>query len=616
MSAREELPKDEHKVSFDATIARRLWFFLAPHQRWVWISFGLLLFTSVLGLAQPYLMKLAMDRYVAPTPEYAGDGSLDGFGWLLFTMFACALGELLGRAIQTYTLTLGGQNALLDLRMAVFRHLQRLSSSFFDRTPIGRLIGRVTTDIESLNEMFASGVVTILGDLVNMLAILGILFWMDWRLTLISLVAAPVLVLTTLWIRGRVRVAYQTMVTKRSAMNAYLHEQSAGMPLVQAFRREDRTRAAFDAINADLCEAQLGTVWWESILSALTDMLSSVTMALILWYGGGLALEGLGMNELQADLAGAVTLGTLVAFLQYMDRFFGPLNELSLKYTVMQSAMTAAARIFGLLDQTDVTPEPAQPAKPGPAAGAIRFEGVTFGYGEGAPVIHDLSFEVAPGERVAFVGATGAGKSTLLKLLTRLYDVDAGRITLDGIDVRELGVHDLRTRIGIVPQDVFLFAGNILENIRLGHPEITEDVARAAARDLHLERITDRLPGGLMEPVRERGSNLSSGERQLIAFARVLAVAPPVLALDEATSNVDSEMEHLLQEAVARVMQGRTSLIIAHRLSTIRDVDRIIVMHKGRLVEEGSHDELMAKRGFFWRLHQLQYAGAEDGGDA
>jgi ABC-type multidrug transport system fused ATPase/permease subunit len=299
-----------------------------------------------------------------------------------------------------------------------------------------------------------------------------------------------------------------------------------------------------------------------------------------------------------------------------MDRFFGPLNELSLKYTVLQSAMSASARIFGLLDQTETTPEPAAPTRLGQVRGAIRFEGVRFGYDPENPVLDDLSFEVAPGERVAFVGATGAGKSTILKLITRLYDVDAGRITLDGVDVRELALAELREAVGIVPQDVFLFAGNILENIRLGHPEISDEAAEAAARDLHLERITDRLPGGLREPVRERGSNLSSGERQLIAFARVLAVAPPVLALDEATSNVDSQMEHLLQEAVARVMQDRTSLIIAHRLSTVRDVDRILVLHKGRLVEQGTHDELMAARGFFWRLHQLQYAGGEAGGDA
>lgn len=604
-----ERPEDK-RVAFDVTIARRLWTYIAPHQRLVWLSLFLVLVTSLFGLAQPYLMKLAIDRFIRPGAsglEVARD--MSGYGWLLAAVFACATGELLSRAVQTYTLTLGGQNALIDLRLAVFRHLQRLSASFFDKTPIGRLIGRVTTDIESLNEMFASGVVTILADLVNMLAILGILFWMSWQLTLVALIAAPILVVVTLLIRKRVREAYSAMVTKRSRMNAYLHEQSSGMPLVQAFRRESRARADFDAINVDLKNAQLRTVKLESILSALTDMLSSITMALILWYGGGLALDSMGLEDTRQGLQGAITLGTLVAFLQYMDRFFGPLNELSMKYTVMQSAMTAASRVFGLLDQTELEqslPERVQHKQP--SAGTIRFENVTFGYGENEPVIRDLSFEVAAGERVAFVGATGAGKSTILKLLTRLYEVTDGRITLDGIDIKDIPLKELRTRVGIVPQDVFLFAGNILENIRLGHPEITDADAEAAARDLSLERITRRLPGGLREPVRERGSNLSSGERQLVAFARVLAVAPEVLALDEATSNVDSEMEELLGRAVARVMQGRTSLIIAHRLSTIRDADRILVMHKGRLVEEGTHQELLAKQGFYWRLHQLQYA--------
>ena len=610
-----EVTGEDKRAAFDLRLARRLWDYIAPHQRLVWLSLGLLMITSAFGLAQPYLLKLAIDGFIEPGAAKlrlaSGEGTdMAGYGWLMAAVFACAFGELLTRAIQTYTLTLGGQNALIDLRLAVFRHLQRLSASFFDKTPIGRLIGRVTTDIESLNEMFASGVVTILADLLNMLAILGILFWMNWQLTLVSLLAAPVLVAMTLWIRGRVRSAYSAMVTKRSLMNSYLHEQSSGMPLVQAFRREGHTRAAFDEINTDLCDAQLTTVRLESVLSALTDMLSSITMALILWYGGGLALEGLGLGQTRDTLANAVTLGTLVAFLQYMDRFFGPLNELSLKYTVMQSAMTAASRVFRLLDTDEITPEAESPRPLGKTQGAIRFDNVTFAYGKGEPVIRDLSFEVAPGERVAFVGATGAGKSTILKLLTRLHDVQAGHIELDGVDIKEFALEDLRTRIGIVPQDVFLFAGNILENIRLGHPEIDDAEAEAAAKAMHLERITRRLPGGLREPVRERGSNLSSGERQLIAFARVMAIAPPVLVLDEATSNVDSEMEHLLQEAVARVMEGRTSLIIAHRLSTIRDVDRILVMHKGRLVEEGSHTSLLAKKGFYWRLHQLQYTGA------
>ena len=606
--------QDEHKVTFDVSLAKRLWVYIRPHQFWVWLSFGLLLLNSAFGLVQPYLMKIAIDDYIKVDDQAAFEAS--GFVWVLIGIGAFALLELVGRSIQTYTLTLGGQNALIDLRLAVFRHLQKLSARFFDKTPIGRLIGRVTTDIESLNEMFASGVVTILGDLVNMVAILAMLFWLNWKLTLVALLMAPVLFGLTMIVRKFVRAAYMTQVAKRSKQNAFLHEQSSGMPLIQSFRREERTYKAFDEINVDYMNAELETVKWESILSALTDMLSSVTMALILWYGGGLALEAFGLSDEVKNATGAVTLGMLVAFLQYTERFFGPLNELSMKYTVMQSAMTAASRIFGLMDNKDFTDDaaaskPASELPPAETRGAIRFEDVTFGYGDNDPVIKNLTFEVAPGERVAFVGATGAGKSTILKLITRLYDIRSGSITLDGRPLTDYPLADLRNRIGIVPQDVFLFAGNLLENIRLGHPEITNADAEAAAAEMHLDRITRRLPGGLREPVRERGKNLSSGERQLIAFARVLAVAPAVLALDEATSNVDSEMEHLLQEAVHKLMQGRTSLIIAHRLSTIRDVDRILVMHKGELVEEGSHEALLAKQGFYWRLHQMQYANLE-----
>ena len=595
-------------VRRDLRLMGRLWQFIRPHRKWLALSLGLMLCTSTFALAKPWLMKLAIDSYITP-------GEMQGFGWLVAGVGLAALGELLTRAVQTYTLELAGQNALIDLRTAVFRHLQTLSASFFDRTPIGRLIGRVTTDIESLQEMFASGVVTVLGDLVSLAGILIILFSMAWKLTFVTLLVVPVLVGLTLWVRKHVRRAYIKMVNRRSAMNAYLHEQVAGMSLTQAFRREQHTMDAFDAINADLCEAQLSSVTWESVLSALTDMLSSVTMALILWYGGGLVLETLGVQQqVGGALGDGVTLGTLVAFLQYMDNFFGPLNELSLKYTVMQNALTASDRIFGLLDTDDVLEERENPVLPAQTPGEIAFENVTFSYGD-TPVLHDVSFRVAAGERVAFVGATGAGKSTILKLLTRLYDIQSGSITLDGQDLREYPLQELRRRVGIVPQDVYLFAGNILENIRLGHPEISDEDAMKAARELHLERVLKRLPGGFHEPVRERGSNLSSGERQLIAFARVLAVAPRVLALDEATSNVDSEMEQLLHEAVERVMQGRTSLLIAHRLSTVRDVDRILVLHKGRLVEEGTHTQLLKNHGYYWRLHQMQYATTDPSED-
>ncbi len=594
-------------VAFDGRLIRRLWTYVRPHQRWVWLGLTLLLFTSAVGLLQPWILKLAIDRYIVP-------GELGGFGWILLLYAAAAILELAGRGLQNYVVDLAGQNALIDLRMALFGRLQRYSASFFDRTPIGKLIGRVTTDVEALQEMFASGVVTILGDLINLFAILGLLLWLNWKLTLVTLLVVPPLLFVTLRIRRVVRGAYRRMVSVRSRLNAYLHESASGMPLLQAFRREESAQERYDELNGELRSCQLRSVKWESILSASTDMLGSMTMALVLWYGGGLALESLGIADEAQAVTGAITLGTLVAFIQYMDRFFGPLNELSQKYTVMQSAMTASDRIFSLMDREELLPETDTPTSPGAAAGRIAFRDVVFGYDPSEPVLEQVSFEVAPGEKVAFVGATGAGKSTLLKLLTRLYDIQEGCIELDGIDIREYALKELRSRVGIVPQDVFLFGGDILSNIRLGHPEITDEEALAAADELHLGEIVGRFPGGYAEPVRERGSNLSTGERQLVAFARVLAVAPPILALDEATSSVDTNMEHLLQEAVGKVMEGRTSLIIAHRLSTIRDVDRIVVLHKGRVVEEGSHEELLARRGMYWRLVQLQFSEEGDHG--
>ena len=580
-------------AAYDWTLMKRLWEFIRPHQRWIWLGLALLVVTSACRLALPYLVKIAIDDYLAP-------GQMEGFGGLLTLFAAVAAVEVVGKGFQTWVVERGGQDALLGLRTRLFAHLQRLSSSFYDRTPVGRLVGRVTTDIEALQEMFSSGLVTILGDFLFLIATVVILFSLDVPLSAATLCVVPVLLGVTLWIRTRVRGAYAVMVTKRARLNAFLHEHVAGMPVLQAFAREPLASKDFRAINGDMRDVQLHSVRWETTLSALTEMLGSFTTALILWFG---ARRVLGADALGAGL----TLGGLFAFLDYMQRFFGPLNDLSLKYTVMQNAMTASERIFTLLDQNDVTPEPAAPALAPPARGAISFRSVSFSYDGATPVLEDVSFDVAAGERVAVVGATGSGKTTILKLLTRLYDPQHGSIELDGAALDSYALADLRRRVGIVPQDVFLFGGDVLDNIRLGAANVSEDQAMAAAGRLGLDEIVDRFPRRFQEPVRERGGNLSSGERQLIAFARVLAVAPPVLALDEATSNVDTRTEALLQHAVGELMRGRTSLVIAHRLSTIRDVDRILVLDRGRLVEEGNHDELVARRGFYWNLVQLQF---------
>ena len=590
--AHHDEPLPRRAAGHDWALMRRLWEFIRPHQRWIWLGLGLLVLTSACRLALPYIVKVAIDRHLSP-------GNLEGFGELLALFAGVALLEVVGKGFQTWVVERGGQDALLGLRTRLFAHLQRLSSSFYDRTPVGRLVGRLTTDIEALQEMFSSGLVTILGDFLFLFATVAILFSLDVPLSAATLLVVPVLLVVTLWIRVRVRGAYAVMVAKRARLNAFLHEHVAGMPVLQAFAREGQASRDFRSINGDMRDVQLASVRWETSLSAITEMLGSFTTALILWFGG--------QRVLGAEASG-LTLGGLFAFLDYMQRFFGPLNDLSLKYTVMQNAMTASERIFTLLDQDEITPEPALPRDPPAAQGSISFRSVSFSYDGATPVLRNVSFDVAAGERVALVGATGSGKTTILKLLTRLYDLREGRIELDGQRLEEYALGDLRRRIGVVPQDVFLFGGDVLDNIRLGAAQVSEREAVAAAERLGLDEIVDRFPRRFHEPVRERGGNLSAGERQLIAFARALAVAPPVLALDEATSNVDTRTEALLQHAVAELTRGRTSLVIAHRLSTIRDVDRILVLDRGRLVEEGTHDELTARRGAYWKLVQMQFS--------
>lgn len=586
---------------YDARLAKRLIRYVRPHQRWIWISFALLITASVCGLALPYLQGRAIDDYVA-------SGETGGLVPLLVLFVAFAVLEFVMKGLQTYTLDRAGQDALVDLRLGIFRHLQRLSSRYYDRTPTGRLIGRVTTDVEALAELFSQGVVTILGDFVMLAGTVAILLWMDWQLALASFAVVPVLMYVTMKTRFKVRAAYTTMISRRSRLYAFLHEQVQGMPLVQLFAREQDSADGFGKINGELRDAQVESVWWESLLSAVTELIESLTKALLLW-AGGLVIAAAVLPD-GALSPGGLTIGALFTFYGMLERFFRPLVDLSQKYTVMQNAMTAADRIFALLDTDDSVPEPESPVELTSCRGALAFEDVVFGYDPEHPVLKGISFRIEPGERVAVVGATGSGKSTLLRLLSRLYDVQQGRVTVDDVDVRDYALSALRGRIGVVTQDVFLFEGDVLENLRLGGA-IEESRALQSAAALGLDKIVARFPGGYHEPVRERGRNLSAGEAQLVSFARVLARSPAVLALDEATSNVDTGTEELLQSAVHTLMEGRTALIIAHRLSTIRDVDRILVLHKGELVESGTHDELLARGGVYDHLYQLQYREQE-----
>ncbi|OLD62969.1 MAG: hypothetical protein AUI47_10580 [Acidobacteria bacterium 13_1_40CM_2_68_5] len=575
--------------AYDARLVRRMLGDVAPESRLIVLSVGLMFVVMGAQLLQPYLFKLLIDD-----PILRGDRR--GVTLLALSYVATLLAELAARFGQLYSMELTGQNVILRLRSRVFRHLVSLDSSFFDRYAVGRLMTRVTTDIESLADLFTSGVVSLLGDSVKLLAIVGILLWLDWRLACVAFALTPVLFLLSAVLRGRIRQAYRDVRRRIARINAYLQESISGMLLVQLFRREKVGTREFDAINSDHRDAELSSVVYESGFSAIIELVGNVAIALMLWYGGGQILKS------------ALTLGTLVAFLEYTSRFFGPIRDLSGFYAVLQAAMASLERIFALLDERPAITAPTATASwPARSHGRIEFDAVRFAYGAGDEVLHGISLRVESGERVAIVGATGSGKTTLIKLLVRLYDVSAGAIRIDGTDIRTLPLSYLRRQVGVVLQDHFLFTGSIASNIAFGAPTLPPERIEDAARAVHASDFIRRLPGGFSAAVRERGGNFSVGQKQLLSFARALAYDSAVLVLDEATSSVDTETELLIQGALGRLLAGRTSLVIAHRLSTIVGADRILVMHHGRIVEEGTHRALLQERGIYHRLYQLQF---------
>lgn len=614
----------DEKGSLDSKLAGRLWEVMRPQRGLIAGSLVLLLVTQALRIAQPLLVALAIDLYLAPQEAEGRWANVVG-AWrsveaaalsvvgssvhplaLLAVVLMGLVGlEYLARRGQVWLLELAGQNALRNLRLRVYGHLQGLASSFYDRTPVGRLIGRVTTDIEALQELFSTGVVTILGDLVNITVMTLVLFYVNSELAAVSMCVVPIFLIVTTFVRKRVRRAQDVFVNWRSRMAAFIHEHVVGMSIVQSSTREEDTRDRFRGITDEMLSSQLTVVRWESSLSALVEMLGSFTTALILWYGGGIIAEELGVADAAAT---GLTVGTLFFFVDLMGRFFQPLTELTLKITVLQNAASAASKVFRLLDHTENLPEPDASKRPEPV-GRIEFDAVRFRYPTrpDEEVLRGVSFTVEPGERVAIVGATGSGKSTILRLITRLYDVTGGTIRVDGEDVRDMSLRELRARAAVVHQDVFLFEGTVMENLQLSAHEIDRDAALASARRLHLDEVVERFDGGYDTLLAERGRNLSSGEQQLIAFARTMAAAPKLVLMDEATSNIDTQTEELLEEAVDELLASRTSLVIAHRLSTIRQSDRILVMHKGTIVEQGSHDELMAAGGRYRELYERQY---------
>ena len=579
--------------SYDARLLRRLLVYLRPYRGLTALAVLLLLAGAGLALIGPALTQRALDVAIP-----ARDTGL--LGTLAVVFLVALLLEFVVEYGQTLLTTYLGQRVMYDLRMQIFGHLQRLSISYFDRNPVGRLMTRVTSDVETLNELFSSGVVTVFGDVFTLLAIMTMMLFIDWRLALVTFAVIPLVWLTARIFRRRVREAFGDIRVRLARLNAYLQERLSGMRVVQLFGREADSAARFAELNQEHLEAHRRSITIYAVFFPVVELLTAVAMALLLYYGG---LRALG---------GTITVGVLAAFIQLTRRFFQPLQDLSEKFNLLQSAMASSERVFALLDEPVTVVEPLNPVRlPQPVRGEVRFEGVWFRYSPDGPwVLRDVSFTASPGQTIALVGHTGAGKTTIVNLLLRFYDPDRGRILIDGVDIRQLSTSDLRSLIGFVQQDLFLFAGDIQHNLTLDAP-IPPEAARQAARRVGADRFIERLPAGYDHRLGERGRSLSVGERQLLSFARALALDPTILVLDEATSSVDAQAEGQIQRAIAELMTGRTSLVVAHRLSTILHADEILVLQHGEIRERGSHRELLAQQGLYERLYQLQLRGQE-----
>jgi ATP-binding cassette subfamily B protein len=592
--------------AYDARLMRRLLQYLRPYWRQVSVALTAIVVGGAASLAQPYLVKVAIDQYVAVRrPE--------GLGRLAVVYVLVLTVAFVAESVQTWTMQLTGQRIMFDLRMAIYGHLQRLDLKFYDRNPVGRLMTRVTSDVDVLNDLFTSGIVTVFGDVFALGGIMAMMLWMNWRLALVTFSVLPLVLFVTQWFRRNVRDSYRVVRGWIARINAFLQENITGMTTVQLFRREALNFARFDEIDRKHRDANVDSIFYYAIFYPAIETISALATALVVWYGGGNVLGD------------TLTLGALVAFLQYVQRFFRPISDMSEKFNVLQAAMASSERIFTLLDEPIAITPPAHPVRrPANGAGHIVFEHVWFAYDgptaaddTATPTAHaadpnwvlrDVSFEVRPGQRVGIVGATGSGKTTLINLLLRFYDVQKGRITIDGVDIRQIDLGELRRLFSLVLQDVHLFSGTIADNVRLGETSIDDERVRRVCEAVHADAFIDRLPEGYASKVAERGSTLSVGQKQLLSFARALAFDPPVLILDEATSSVDTETELTIRDALRVLMAGRTTIAIAHRLSTIQDMDQILVLHKGTLREHGTHQSLLAQRGIYFKLFELQYA--------
>lgn len=583
--------------AYDARLMRRLLRYLKPYKWHVAGALLVLLLGSGIAIVGPWITQLVIDEAIP--------GNDRDFLALLVGAYVASivLGFVL-EYVQALITTWLGQSVMYDLRKEIFEKLQRLDLRFYDKNPIGRLMTRITNDVETLNTLFSSGVVSVFGDVFTLVFIVGAMLSMNWQLALVSFAVLPLVFLTAFIFRAKVREAYRDIRVRIARVNAFLHEHITGVRVVQLFNREDADAKRLAELNEDHLQAHLRSITYYALFFPVIQFFTALALALILWYGGLRMLDD------------AMTVGVIAAFLQYARRFFRPIQDLSEKYNLLQAAMASSERVFKLIDEEIEIRDPEKPlALPEDGRGEIVFENVWFAYGDdenGEPdwVLEDVSFTVAPGEKVAIVGHTGAGKTTLINVLMRFYDVQRGRILLDGVPIDRVRLDDLRSRIGLVLQDVFLFSEDVAYNVRLGSPEIDDESIAEAAERVGAADFVDRLEQGYKQPLGERGATLSVGQRQLVSFARALAFDPQILVLDEATSSVDSEIEAKIEEATDELLQGRTSLVIAHRLSTVQNADRILVMHHARLLEEGTHEELLEAGGLYARLHELQFASA------
>lgn len=572
----------------DPKILRRLLSFFRPYKKYIVIATVLTITISALAALRPRLTPIAIDEKIA-------NNDLPGLQTIVLIMLGTLVFQGVIQYVMTYLTSWIGQKIIFDLRRKIFRHILTLDLKFFDKNPIGRIVTRVTGDVEVLFEVFSSGLVTAFGDIFLIIWILFFMFDLDVKLTFVMLAVLPVLMYATSIFRKKVRESYRRIRILVAKLNSFIQEHISGISIVQYFAKEKSTIDEFEKINREHTEQNKKSVFYYAVFFPIVELIGALAVGLIIWYGGGQVVQN------------AVSIGVIVSFIQFTEMFFRPIRDLSEKYNILQTAMASSERIFELLDEKPSITDPDIPKNTGRFKGDIEFKNVWFAYNKEDYVLKNVSFKISEGEKVAFVGATGAGKTTIISLLTRFYDVSKGQITIDGIDIREIAQKELRKSIAVVLQDVFLFSGDIYSNITLNNPDISGKMVSASVKNAGLEEFINSIPEGLNRKVNERGSTLSVGQKQLISFARALANDPSILILDEATSSVDTNTEILIQTAIKKLIEGRTSIIIAHRLSTIQNCDKIIVMHKGEIKEMGSHQELLGKEGLYYKLYQLQY---------